>query len=179
MAPFATPTMRPMRLPKQPFRYPPVISGTAHSPKNFGTCTSRCPFVYRSIPKRHAMTGSRLGPLHESRPAPRVSEGWGPGLPVPELPEPFTVSLTFPKGLSSAFLRAPKTPVPARLVSASLASQCTLFPGSLTRKLYIKKIPENALNVTQVSRFLWMHLDASLHTRSGALCTAQLSNGMR
>ena len=43
-------------------------------------------------------------------------------------------------------------PAPARLISASLASQCTLFPGSLTRKLYIKKIPEITINVTQVTQ---------------------------
>jgi hypothetical protein len=31
---------------------------------------------------------------------------------------------------------------------------CTLFPGSLTRKLYRKKIPENAGNVPEVPDFL-------------------------
>ncbi|MFA4848255.1 MAG: hypothetical protein WC626_00870 [Methanoregula sp.] len=39
----------------------------------------------RAIVKRHAMTGSGLGPLRGSRPAPGFYEGteWGPGLPVP------------------------------------------------------------------------------------------------
>jgi len=34
----------------------------------------------------------------------------------------------------------------------SLVSHCTLFTGSLTRKLYRKKILEMTLNVTQVTR---------------------------
>jgi hypothetical protein len=37
-------------------------------------------------------------------------------------------------------------------VFVTLVSLCTLFPESLTRKLYRKKIPEMALNVTHVTR---------------------------
>ncbi|MDP3396432.1 MAG: hypothetical protein Q8S57_07195 [Methanoregula sp.] len=32
-----------------------------HSPKRSGTRPVRCPFLFRTIVKRHAMTGSRLG----------------------------------------------------------------------------------------------------------------------
>jgi hypothetical protein len=41
----------------------------------------------------------------------------------------------------------------------SLVSHVPHFPGSLTRKWYRKKIPENALNVTQVTRYRSKHLD--------------------
>ena len=34
----------------------------------------------------------------------------------------------------------------------SLVTHCTLFPESLTRKLYRKKIPEMTCNVTHVTR---------------------------
>ena len=34
----------------------------------------------------------------------------------------------------------------------SLVTHCTLFPESLTRKLYRKKIPEMTRNVTHVTR---------------------------
>ena len=43
-------------------------------PKRFVTCQVRC-LVYRSIVKRHAMTGSRLGRYAESRPAPGFRRG--------------------------------------------------------------------------------------------------------
>jgi hypothetical protein len=40
------------------------------------TCKFRCPFMFRAIVKRHAMTGSRLG--RYAKPAsPRVSAGMG------------------------------------------------------------------------------------------------------
>ena len=42
------------------FRNSPALSGTAPSPKHSGTCTSRCPFMFRKIAKRYAMTGSTL-----------------------------------------------------------------------------------------------------------------------
>ncbi len=54
-------------------------SGTARSPRIPGTC----PFLFRSIVKRHAMTGSRLDRYAETRPAPGPQRGRvGPGLPV-------------------------------------------------------------------------------------------------
>ena len=55
-------------------------NGTAHSPKISGTCLSRCPFLFRTIVKRHAMTGSRLGRYVRSGQPPYFSGGgWGPG----------------------------------------------------------------------------------------------------
>jgi len=54
--------------------------GTAPSPKRSGTRPVRCPFMFRSIVKRHAMTGSRLGRYAETRPAPGFWRGRvGPG----------------------------------------------------------------------------------------------------
>ncbi|MDO9324072.1 MAG: hypothetical protein Q7T80_03845 [Methanoregula sp.] len=52
-----------------------ALSGSGHSPKCSGTCPVRC-LVYRSIVKRLAIAGSRLGRYKES--------GQPPGLPVPE-----------------------------------------------------------------------------------------------
>ncbi|MDP3565285.1 MAG: hypothetical protein Q8R70_12435 [Methanoregula sp.] len=43
-----------------------ALSGTAHIPKSSDTCPSRCPFLYRTIVKRPAMTGSRLGRYAET-----------------------------------------------------------------------------------------------------------------
>ncbi|MFA4878276.1 MAG: hypothetical protein WC586_12805 [Methanoregula sp.] len=39
--------------------YHPTI---APPPKISGTCPSRCPFLFRTIVKRHAITGSRQHP---------------------------------------------------------------------------------------------------------------------
>ena len=51
---------------------------TAHSSKRFVTCPVRCPFVFRPIVKRHAMTGLRLGRYKESG-QPPGSGGVGAG----------------------------------------------------------------------------------------------------
>ena len=92
------------------YSYHPALFGTAHSPKHSGTCTSRCPFLFRSIVKRPAMTGSKAGPLRGDTASPRVSEGTGGAraFPVPEWPEPFPVPFLLSKGPASEFLRAPK-----------------------------------------------------------------------
>jgi len=47
-------------------------------PKISGTCPVRCPFLFRSIPKRLAMTGSGLG-RYAREASPRVPRGGGPG----------------------------------------------------------------------------------------------------
>jgi len=57
----------------------------------------------------------RAGPLRGDRPAPRVSDGWGPGL---------------------------------RSINPGSWTECTCFPESLTRKMYIKKIPEIAIDLS-------------------------------
>jgi hypothetical protein len=70
----------------------------------------------------------KAGPLREDWPAPGFRRGRvGAGLPVPEWPEPFPVPLLLTKGPVSECLRAPKTPAPAKLFSATL---CTLFFGN-------------------------------------------------
>ncbi|MDO8873666.1 MAG: hypothetical protein Q7V05_13200 [Methanoregula sp.] len=57
----------------------PGPSGTAHFTKRSGTCPVRCPFMFRSIVKRHAMTGSRLGRYAETGQPPGFGgDGWGP-----------------------------------------------------------------------------------------------------
>ena len=62
----------------------PAPFGTAHSPKISGTRTFRCPLLFRTIVKRHAMTCSRLGRYAETG-QPRVSVGRGRAwLPVQE-----------------------------------------------------------------------------------------------
>jgi hypothetical protein len=55
---------------------PSSLSGTTPLPNRSGTCPVRC-LVYRSIVKRHAMTGSGLGRYKERRPAPGFKEGMG------------------------------------------------------------------------------------------------------
>ena len=56
-----------------------------------------------------------------------------------------------------------------------------VIPESLTRKLYIKKIPELVKMVSMVPGTVPLTLPKSpVHARSGARsCTAQLSNGLR
>ncbi len=57
-----------------------VRSDTTHFPKISGNCPVRCPPLFRAIVKRHAMTGSRLGPYAETGLAPGFRRGWmGPG----------------------------------------------------------------------------------------------------
>ena len=51
----------------------PICSLTP--PKISGTCMSRCPFMYRTIVKRHAIAGSRLGRYAETGPAPGFQRG--------------------------------------------------------------------------------------------------------
>ncbi|MFA4849828.1 MAG: hypothetical protein WC626_08895 [Methanoregula sp.] len=83
---------------------PPLI---VSSPKRSGTCPSRCPFMFRSIVKRHAMTGSRLGGYAEIRPAPGFRRGRvGPG------PSDTAHSL---KSLHPRFSQNPKKPAPVKL----------------------------------------------------------------
>ena len=60
--------------------------GTAHFSKRFVTCPVRC-LVYRSIVKRPAKTGSRLGRYKESG-QPPGSGGVGAGLAVPGVDQP-------------------------------------------------------------------------------------------
>ena len=86
------------------------------SPKLSITSTSRCPFLFRPIPKRHAMTGSRLGRYVETWPAPGFRRGreGARAFRFRSGRSPFLVPLTFPKGSVSAFLRAPKMPAPAK-----------------------------------------------------------------
>ena len=76
-SPFLTP--RTSWIPTLTFFYYSILpanSGTAQSPKISVMCKFRCPFMYRSIVKRRAMTGSWLG--RYVRPASRrVSEGTG------------------------------------------------------------------------------------------------------
>jgi hypothetical protein len=142
----------------------------------------------------------KAGPLRESWPAPGFWRGGGPGLPVPELPEPFPVPLTFPKGLSSAFLRPPKTPSSAspgaawaiykvfRVFPQGTKGTCTPFleksyEKSVQKKDY-RKCPSCALSALRRSfraTSLHQHIpvpnilpNAPLPARPGARsCTAQ------
>ena len=96
----------------RPFAVPPPL-------KRSGTCPVRCPFLFRAIVKRNAITGSRLN-RHEYEASPPVAN--------------------------------------LKYQSHGTMADCTCFPGSLTRKMYRKKIPENAGNVP----------DVPVHARSGA-----------
>jgi len=58
--------------------------------KRSGTCTVRCPFLFRSIAKRHAMTGSGLGRYAETGQPPGFS---GDCLSVPEELSPYTANM--------------------------------------------------------------------------------------
>ncbi|MEI7857593.1 MAG: hypothetical protein WCH85_08840 [Methanomicrobiales archaeon] len=50
----------------EPFPVPPNLP-------RFVTCPVRCPFLFRTIVKRHAMTGSRLGRYTETGQPPGFS----------------------------------------------------------------------------------------------------------
>jgi hypothetical protein len=87
----------------------------APSPKISGTRTSRCPLMFRTIVKRPAMTGSRLGRCAETRPAPGFRRGRvGPGPSGSGGADTFPVPITFPKVPVIEILRAPKMPTPAK-----------------------------------------------------------------
>jgi len=66
------------KIPEMTLNVPHVPPGTAHSLKISGTCPVRCPFLFRTIVKRHAMTGSGLGCYaRPGQPPGFGGDGWG------------------------------------------------------------------------------------------------------
>jgi len=80
------------------------VHGAQPSPKRSGTRPVRCPFLFRAIAKRPAISGSRLGRYARAGQPPGFRQGWvGPGPWDSGVAEPFPVPLALQKAQTANF----------------------------------------------------------------------------